>query len=47
MNSAIGLENLLAEPVRGDPVETVKTLSETGMPYERASGWFTALGSLA
>jgi hypothetical protein len=47
MNPGIGLEILLAAPLRGDLVETVKTKSEAGMAHQRASGWFTALGSLA
>jgi hypothetical protein len=31
-----GIENLLAEPVRGDLVETVKTLSDSDMAHQQA-----------
>jgi hypothetical protein len=37
MNPAVGLENLLAEPVRGDLVETAKTPSASNMAHQRAS----------
>jgi hypothetical protein len=42
--AAAGLENLLAEPVRDDLVETVKTSSTSKMAHQRVSEWFTALG---
>jgi hypothetical protein len=47
MNPAMGLENPLAEPLRGDLVEMVKTLSASDVVHYRASEWFTALESLA
>ena len=44
--AAVGLENLLGKPVRIALVETVKSLSALDMAHQRASEWFTALGSL-
>jgi hypothetical protein len=42
--AAAGLENPLAEPVRDDLVETVKTSSTSKMADQRVSEWFPALG---
>jgi hypothetical protein len=46
MNQAIGLETSWPRLCVA-MCQTVKTLPDTGMPHERASEWFTALGSLA
>jgi hypothetical protein len=39
--AAVGLENLFAEPVRGDLAEMVKFHVSVGYGSQRASEWFT------